>query len=99
MTYQCERCHADNTFEPLTRTEGDLEVRYLKCAECGAEIVASVSDAILRDNIARYTVITDKIKNGSPTERLIRRAQRLKADNVKRSRALRDNYLSSRKEV
>lgn len=98
MTYQCEQCHADNAFEPLTRTEGDLEVRYLKCAECGAEIVASVSDAILRDNIARYTAIAGRIKN-APTERLIRRAQRLKADNVKRSRALRDNYLSSRKEV
>ena len=92
MTYRCDRCGAANEFTPLSRMDGDLEVHYLQCAECGAETVAAVSDAKLRADVELYRAMAARIKGGRMSERFLRRAQKLKEQNMLRSRELRAQY-------
>ena len=92
MTYKCDRCGAENEFAPLSRMDGDLEVHFLRCGGCGAETVAAVSDSKLRDDVALYRTMAARIAAKRVSERFQRRVQRLKEQNVRRSRELRMQY-------
>ena len=99
MTYRCDNCGAECAFAPQTRVDGAYEVGYMRCGSCGNDVIAYVSDTALRESIQRYQLMANMIRGGEVTERLIRSAQRLKSQNVARSRKLREEYILRSKEV
>ena len=75
-----------------TLRDGDIEHTYFVCDSCGAAFSVSVTDGKLRKRIEDYTKLAARIKKGRCTEQFHRRVQRLKEDNVKRSRELKEQH-------
>ena len=94
-TITCDNCGAEMEFAPLYYREGDLEITCMRCGNCAAEFVAAVTDGALRDDIERYTLTLRMMAARKMPERFIRRAERLHARNVQRSKALRDAFLQA----
>ena len=94
-TVTCNKCGAEVVFQPLYRREGDLELTFLRCPECGAEYLSAVTDTPLRKSIEEYKQMLQHIRTGKATEMEILDAQGCLAENLRRSKTLRDEYLKS----
>lgn len=94
-TVTCNKCGAEAVFQPLYRREGDLELTFLRCPECGAEFLSSVTDTPLRKSIEEYRRMLQHIQTGKATEMEILDAQGCYAENLRRSRELRDQYMQN----
>lgn len=92
-TVTCNKCGAEAVFQPLYRREGDLELTFLRCPECGKEFLSSVTDTPLRKSIEEYQRMLQHIRSGKATEMEILDAQGYYAENLRRSKTLRDEYL------
>ena len=88
----CESCSAE--FEPLIekRAEGDLEYLFFRCPSCGARYTVSVTDPPLREQIREYTELAEEGRQRRLTELQYLYLQKLKEDNVARSKELRKRY-------
>ena len=71
-----------------TLRDGDIEHTYFVCDACGAAFSVSVTDGKLRKRIEDYTKLAARIKKGHCAEQFHRKVQRLKEENVMRSREL-----------
>ena len=89
---QCESCNA--VFEPLIekRTESDLEFVFFRCPSCGARYTISVTDPPLREQIREYTELAEEGRQRRLTESQYLYLQKLKEENVARSKELRKRY-------
>ena len=89
---QCESCNA--VFEPLIekRTESDLEFVFFRCPFCGARYTVSVTDSPLREQIREYTDLAEEGRQRRLTESQYLYLQKLKEENVARSKELRKRY-------
>ena len=89
---KCESCNAE--FEPLIekRAEGDLEYLFFRCPSCGARYTISVTDTTLREQIREYTELAEEGRQRLLTESQYLYLQKLKEENVARSKELRKRY-------
>ena len=89
---KCESCNAE--FEPLIekRAEGDLEYLFFRCPSCGARYTISVTDTTLREQIREYTELAEEGRQRRLTESQYLYLQKLKEENVARSKELRKRY-------
>ena len=89
MEMICDKC---GTVIPdpewKTARDGDIEHTYFLCPSCGEAYRVSTTDGKLRRNITKYTEMAARMKTGKCTEQYQRRVQKLKEENVKRSREL-----------
>ena len=76
-----------------TLRDGDIEHTYFVCEDCGAAYQFSVTDKKLRQNIQKYKEMARRLKERQCSEPFQKRVQRLKEDNVKRSRELKEQHL------
>lgn len=75
-----------------TLRDGDIEHTYFVCDACGAAFSVSVTDGKLRQNIQKYKEMAKRLKERQCSESFQKRVQRLKEDNVKRSRELKEQH-------
>ena len=89
---KCESCNAE--FEPLIekRAEGDLEYLFFRCPSCGARYTVTVTDPPLRKQIREYTELAEEGRQRRLTESQYLYLQKLKEENVARSKELRKRY-------
>ena len=89
---KCESCNAE--FEPLIekRAEGDLEYLFFRFPSCGARYTVSVTDPPLREQIREYTELAEEGRQRRLTESQYLYLQKLKEENVARSKELRKRY-------
>ena len=71
-----------------TARDGDIEHTYFLCPSCGDAFPISTTDGRLREDIMKYSKMASRLKRGKCTEQFHRRVQKLKEENVKRSREL-----------
>lgn len=79
--------------KPLKRTEGDLEIGYIVCPSCSQEYIISVTDPALRKQIKKYLRLSAKIRKGNAKISSYQEAEKLKTENVTRSKELIEQYL------
>ena len=89
----CDHCGAEMDFAPLYYREGALEITCMRCGNCATEYVSAVTDSALREDIERYKRMAKMMAARKMPERFIRRAERLHARNVQRSKALKKQFL------
>ena len=89
MEIICELCGAV-IHEPDWKTirYGEIEHTYFKCPACGELFRFSTTDRKLRRNIEKYTEMASRLKKEKCSETFHRRVQKLKEENVRRSREL-----------
>ena len=92
FTVKCDKCGKEASFEPLYRREGDLELIFLKCPECGTEYLVAVTDSELRRNIKTYEQMTQTIRIEKVTDIFIEDARKLYRENLERGRVLLEQY-------
>ena len=92
FTVKCDKCGKEASFEPLYRREGDLELIFLKCPECGTEYLVAVTDLELRRNIKTYEQMTQTIRIEKVTDIFIEDARKLYRENLERGRVLLEQY-------
>ena len=92
FTVKCDKCGKEASFEPLYRREGDLELIFLKCPECGTEYLAAVTDSELRRNIETYERMVRTIRTEKVTELFIEDTRQLYRENLERGRMLLNQY-------
>ena len=68
--------------------DGEIEHTYFLCPSCGEPYRISTTDSRLRRNIEKYTETAARLKKGKCTEQYHRRVQKLKEENLIRSREL-----------
>lgn len=93
MEIICDGCGAVIP-DPEWKTirDGDIEHTYFLCPSCGEAYRVSTTDGRLRGNIEKYTQMAVRLKKGGCSEQYHRRVQKLKEENVKRSRELADGH-------
>ena len=92
FTVKCDKCGKEASFEPLYRREGDLELIFLKCPECGTEYLAAVTDSELRRNIETYERMVRTIRTEKVTELFIEDTRQLYRENLERGRMILNQY-------
>ena len=92
FTVKCDKCGKEASFEPLYRREGDLELIFLKCPECGTEYLAAVTDSELRRNIETYERMVRTIRTEKVTELFIEDTRQLYRENLERGRMMLNQY-------
>ena len=94
MEMICNVCRKRADIEkPASRTEGELQIQYITCPECGQEYIVAVTDPALRKEIKRYIRLKRLIKKGNAAAGAYRDAEKLKAANASRCRELITGYL------
>ena len=89
MEIICNKCGAVIPApEWKTVRDGDIEHTYFLCPSCGDAYRISTTDGRLREDITKYTRMAARLKAGKCSEQFHRRVQKLKEENVKRSREL-----------
>ena len=93
MEIICDQCGAVLA-QPEWKTirDGEYEHTYFVCEACGAAYPFSVTDKKLRQNIQKYKEMAKRLKERQCSESFQKRVQRLKEDNVKRSRELKEQH-------
>ena len=89
MEIICDKCGAvvpDPDWKTIR--DGEIEHTYFLCPSCGEAYRVSTTDGKLRRNVAKYTEMAARLKKGKCTEQFQRRVQKLKEENVRRSREL-----------
>ena len=92
FTVKCDKCCKEASFEPMYRREGDLELIFLKCPECGTEYLAAVTDSELRRNIETYERMVRTIRTEKVTELFIEDTRQLYRENLERGRMMLNQY-------
>lgn len=93
MEIICEKCGAVIPYpEWKTIRDGEIEHTYFVCGDCGEAYQFSVTDRKLRGSIAKYKEMAQRLKEKKCSEAFQRKVQRLKEENVKRSRELRKEH-------
>ena len=89
MEITCDKC-GKMIPEPVWETvrDGDIEHTFFICNSCGAIYPVSVTDGPLRRNIEEYTKMAQRLKEEKCSESFQRQVQKLKKENVRRSREL-----------
>ena len=91
---RCDECA--RAFAPSVRVvwDGDREIANFRCPFCGRGYLVSVSDTDLRANVARYKILAGEVrrKGGEYSAETHRKLRDLHAENVRRSRELKENY-------
>lgn len=94
MEMICNACRKRTDIEkPKLRTEGELQIQYITCPDCGQEYIVAVTDPDLRKDIKRYIRLQRMIKKGNATVATYRDAEKVKAANASRCRDLITEYL------
>ncbi len=89
MEIICETCgKVIPAPEWKTVRDGEIEHTYFVCAGCGSAYPVSVTDGRLRKRISDYEKMAVRLKEHKCSEQFQKRVQRLKEENVKRSREL-----------
>ncbi len=89
MEIICDKCGAVIPKpEWKTARDGEIEHTYFECPSCGEVYRSGTTDGKLRRSIARYMEMASRLKKGKCSEQYHRRVQKLKEENVKRSREL-----------
>ena len=89
MEIICDHCGAvARKPEWKTLRDGDIEHTYFLCPSCGEPYRVSTTDGKLRRNIEKYTEMAARLKKEKCSEAFHRRVQKLKEENVRRSREL-----------
>ena len=93
MEIICDKCGAviPNP-EWKTLRDRDIEHTYFICEDCGAAYQFAVTDKKLREKIQKYKEMAQRLKEKKCNEAFQKRVQRLKEENVKRSRELRKQH-------
>ena len=93
MEIICDKCGAviQNPGWKVAR-DGEVEHTYFVCQDCGAAYQFSVTDKKLREKIQKYKEMAQRLKEKKCTEAFQKRVQRLKEENVKRSRELKKQH-------
>ena len=93
MEIICDQCGAVLP-QPEWKTirDGEFEHTYFVCEACGAAYPFSVTDKKLRQNIQKYKEMAKRLKERQCSESFQKRVQRLKEDNVKRSREMKEQH-------
>ena len=89
---RCDSCGC--AFEPkpeVLRNDG-LEYTYFACPYCGRRHVASVTDPELRRRIRAQSLLAERHRKKRLPERTLRRMQRERVKNRKRSMELREAH-------
>ena len=89
MEFLCDECSSlvDVTDQKTVRRDG-IEARYFRCPSCGHVYTISVTDPALRAKVRELQKIMRRIQKGGVVDDYIRKAMRLKDENVKRCREL-----------
>ncbi len=89
MEIICGRCGAVIP-DPEWKTirDGDIVHTFFLCPSCGEPYRVSTTDGKLRGNIGKYTQMAARLKKEKCSEQFHRRVQKLKEENVRRSREL-----------
>lgn len=89
MQIICNKCGAVIPApEWKTIRDGDIEHTYFSCPSCGDAYHVGTTDGRLREDIVKYTKMASRLRTGKSSEQFHRRVQKLKEENVKRSREL-----------
>ena len=93
MEIICDKCGAviPNPEWKVVR-DGEIEHTYFVCEDCGAAYQFSVTDKKLREKIQKYKEMAQRLKEKKCSEAFQKRVQRLKEENVMRSRELKKQY-------
>lgn len=93
MEIICDKCGAviPNPEWKVVR-DGEIEHTYFVCEDCGAAYHFSVTDKKLREKIQKYKEMAQRLKEKKCSEAFQKRVQRLKEENVMRSRELKKQY-------
>ena len=93
MEIICDQCGAVLA-QPEWKTIRDREFEhtYFICEDCGAAYQFAVTDKKLREKIQKYKEMAQRLKERQCSESFQKRVQRLKEDNVKRSRELKEKH-------
>ncbi len=86
---RCDACGCAFTPEILTQREGEIEYTFFRCAYCGKAYMVSITDEKLRQDIAKYVVITKKDRL---TSEETQKAIELLRANKERAELLRHQY-------
>lgn len=90
---KCGTCGCAFVPELLTQREGEIEYTFFRCDYCGKAYMVTVTDAALRESIGHYRALARRNQIRRLSERMQRRMQRLKEENIRRARELRWQYL------
>ena len=88
MVIICDNCGAEIECRLYSRMEGETEITFLRCPECGEEYISSVTDQALRRKVAQCGKMAQKVKPLCTIESYILRVLQLHEQNVQRSRFL-----------
>ena len=87
MEIICNKCGAVIPKPDLkTIRDGEIEHTYFLCPDCGEAYRVSTTDKHLRKLIEDYDRMSSRLKEGNCTKEYEKRVQRLKKENVIRSR-------------
>ncbi|MDY6335040.1 MAG: hypothetical protein SPL56_09585 [Lachnospiraceae bacterium] len=93
MQIICDRCGAVVADPELSVVRhGDIEHTYFVCKECGAAYPVSVTDGQLRKSVEEYQNMARRIREHKCSREYHRRMQKVKEENVQRSRELLKAY-------
>ena len=92
MQIICDKCKTEIHPQPETARDGEIEHTFFRCPECGMVYPIAVTDAALRDDIARYERMKAIIKARPQSKRFLQKTAELKEHNMKRCRELMDKY-------
>ena len=89
MEIICDKCGmVIQNPEMKTIREDDIEHAYFVCSECKTVYPICTTDASLRKRIEVYREMAMRLKTRRCTEQFHRRVQKMKEENVRRSREL-----------
>ena len=91
----CDKCGAEFDITPRHKSDGDLDIMYFHCPHCNEEYLVSVTDSVLRDQIAEYGRLIHKIQTVADPEtsdKLVMKAREMKNANLYRNRELMAKY-------
>ena len=93
MKIICDKC-GESMSDPQWKKirNGELEYTYFTCDECGAVHPVCTTDQNLRHNVLKYRKMAARIRKGRSTEAYQKRVQKLKTENITRSRELSMQY-------
>lgn len=91
---RCDKCGCAFVPEMQSQWDGKIEYSYFNCDYCGKAYIVSITDTVLRRDIARYASLAERHKRKRLSEQQLREAARLKESNIRRSAELRRMYLN-----
>ena len=93
MEITCDKCRKEiHDPEWDTIRDGDIEHTFFTCKACGAIHRVCTTDSPLRRNVTKYRKMAARIRKGRSSEAYQKRVQKLKTENIIRSRELSEQH-------